>query len=95
MDNEFSDSLNSDVFTKTITKISEKNEGKLLGILTEKDKFRGSLLILLGLLLTTWLGFIIYACNPQQGSVILEICKTCIPPLATLIIAFYWKDSKK
>lgn len=48
--------------------------------------------ILLGIAIVFFSCLAMYAIIPVQGAVLLEICKTVLPPLATLIIAFYFKS---
>jgi hypothetical protein len=70
-------------------------DDEIKGALTEQDKLIAGKQILIGLALLFALTEIIYMFNPDQGTVLLEICKTVFPPLATLIIAFYFKDKSK
>lgn len=72
--------------------INDTNESKEIGSITEKEKLLAAKQILLGLGIITVICLIIYAIRPDQGEVLLEICKTSVPPLATLIIAFYFKE---
>lgn len=65
------------------------------GIITEKDKLLAGKQILLGLAILFGLTVFAYMVEPEQGAVLLEICKTVFPPLATLIIAFYFKEKSK
>ncbi|HSW69112.1 MAG TPA: hypothetical protein VLI69_02985 [Gammaproteobacteria bacterium] len=63
-----------------------------VGSITELDKLLAAKQILCGIAfiyIFTVFAFLIY---PASGGVLLEICKTVLPPLATLIIAFYFKD---
>jgi uncharacterized membrane protein YbhN (UPF0104 family) len=59
---------------------------------TDKDRLLAAKQILLGLAIIVMAAFICYLIRPQQGEPLIEICKTSIPPLATLIIAFYFKE---
>lgn len=63
-----------------------------IGSITELDKLLAAKQILCGIAfiyIFTVFAFLIY---PESGNILLEICKTVLPPLATLIIAFYFKD---
>lgn len=80
-----------DIYTFNELEINSKKEEKF-GCITEQDKLLAGKQILLGIgviYLTTVLAYLI---RPDTGDALLEICKTVLPPLATLIIAFYFKD---
>lgn len=62
------------------------------GRISEKDRFRAAKQILLGISILFTINIFAYLFNPKDGKELLEICKTIFPPLATLIIAFYFKD---
>lgn len=72
--------------------IINNNEEESFGCITGQDKLLAAKQILFGIgfiYIFTVLAFL--AC-PENGNILLEICKTVLPPLATLIIAFYFKD---
>lgn len=73
-------------------KINDQSEEEKIGQVTDKDKLNVAREILTGLAVIFVLCCILYLIDPEHGSVLLEICKTTIPPLATLIIAFYFKS---
>lgn len=65
------------------------------GNITEHDKLIAGKQILFGLAVLFVITECLYIFSPANGSILLEICKTVFPPLATLIIAFYFKDKGK
>jgi len=65
------------------------------GIITEHDKLIAGKQILLGLAILFIITECLYIFSPAHGKPLLEICKTVLPPLATLIIAFYFKDKSR
>lgn len=69
-----------------------QTEEKNFGCITEQDKLLAAKQILLGLAFVYIFTVFAFLTHPQTGDVLLEICKTVLPPLATLIIAFYFKD---
>ncbi len=71
-----------------------KNIGSVTGIITEVDRLKAAKQILLGLALLYIVTLIIFSFMPEKGSDLLEIDKMVFPPLATLIIAFYFKDNR-
>lgn len=64
----------------------------LTGNIDERDRLHAAKQILCGLAVLYLITAGLFIYNPNQGNVLLEICKTVLPPLATLIIAFYFKD---
>lgn len=71
-----------------------QNDFKRLGIITEYDRLRAGKQILLGLAVLYVMTLLAYVYVPQKGTDLIEITKMVFPPLATLIIAFYFRDSK-
>lgn len=71
-----------------------QDDFKKLGIITEYDRLRAGKQILLGLAVLYVMTLIAYVWAPQRGTDLIEITKMVFPPLATLIIAFYFRDSK-
>lgn len=63
-----------------------------IGSITEQDKLLAAKQILCGIGMIYLFTVFAFLSNPESGNVLLEICKTVLPPLATLIIAFYFKD---
>lgn len=68
------------------------NQENKLGVITEQDRLYAAKQILCGLAVLFALTMLAYLVSPQQGVILLEICKTVFPPLATLIIAFYFQN---
>jgi hypothetical protein len=71
-----------------INPIEEKN----VGCITEQDKLLAGKQILCGLAFIYIFTVFAFLISPGNGNTLLEICKTVLPPLATLIIAFYFKE---
>ena len=67
-------------------------EAKETGAITEQDKLLAAKQILFGIAFIYFITVVAFLFSPANGSILLEICKTVLPPLATLIIAFYFKD---
>lgn len=61
-----------------------------LGRITEKDKFIAAKQILLGLAILYIITLLAYLMRPTDE--IMNVCTTVLPPLATLILAFYFKE---
>lgn len=80
-------------FKHDIFKVTQ-DDFKKLGIITEYDRLRAGKQILLGLAILYVMTLIAYIWTPQRGTDLIEITKMVFPPLATLIIAFYFRDSK-
>lgn len=62
------------------------------GKISEKEKFHAAKQILLGLAILYALSILAYLIRPQNGIELLDICKTALPPLATLILVFYFRE---
>lgn len=63
-----------------------------IGRITDRDRFLAAKQILFGLALLYVLTIIAYLFRPNEGDKLLYICTTTFPPLATLILVFYFKD---
>jgi len=72
-------------------KLNTITEQKVGGVITDQDRLIAAKQILLGISLLFAITVGAYLIKPNEGQVLLEICKTTLPPLATLIIAFYFK----
>jgi hypothetical protein len=64
----------------------------IIGHITEKDKFRAAKQILLGLAILYVLTVLAYLVRPVEGIKLLDVCTTVFPPLATLILVFYFRE---
>lgn len=62
------------------------------GSISDKDKFLAAKQILLGLAVLYVLTLIAFLIRPDDSTKLIDICMTIFPPLATLIIACYFKD---
>jgi hypothetical protein len=80
------------LFANDRINITDKSEVKETGKITDQDRLIAAKQILAGIAILFIITIGAYLLKPQQGTVLLEICKTVFPPLATLIIAFYFKD---
>lgn len=65
-----------------------------MGSISEKEKFFTAKQILFGLAVLYFFTMISYLISPLQGQKLLDICTTTFPPLATLILAFYFRDHR-
>ncbi len=64
----------------------------VIGHITEKDKFVAAKQILLGLAILYVLTVLAYLFRPVEGVKLLDVCTTVFPPLATLILVFYFRE---
>ncbi len=65
---------------------------RITGQITEKDKFRAAKQILLGLAILYVLTLVAYLIKPNEGNKLIDITTVTFPPLATLILAAYFRD---
>lgn len=63
-----------------------------IGKITGKDKFLAAKQILLGIAILYLCTVVAYLIRPVEGSKLIDICTTTFPPLATLILAAYFRD---
>ena len=63
-----------------------------IGQITEKEKFRAAKQILLGLAILYLFTLMAYLIRPVEGNKLLDITTVTFPPLATLILAAYFRD---
>jgi hypothetical protein len=80
------------LYTNETIEVRSSEENQFVGLITEHERLVAAKQILLGLAILFIITVIAYLYSPEDGNVLLEICKTVFPPLATLIIAFYFKD---
>jgi hypothetical protein len=64
----------------------------ITGQITEKEKFRAAKQILLGLAILYILTLVAYLIRPNEGSKLIDISHVTFPPLATLILAAYFRE---
>ncbi len=83
--------MDEDIFR--VPQLEVKNlEYRISGHITEKEKFKAAKQILLGLAILYTLTLFIYLYNPKEASKLIDICTTTFPPLATMIIVFYFRN---
>lgn len=92
--NPLSRSALRSLFEADKIELTDKSETSNVGEVTEQDKLLAAKQILFGLAFLFFITIIAYLFRPEQGAVLLDICKTSLPPLATLIIAFYFNNKK-
>lgn len=63
-----------------------------IGQITEKEKFVAAKQILLGLSILYVLTVLAYMIRPVEGDKLLSLITMTFPPLATLILASYFRD---
>lgn len=78
-------------------KVKQFDAGQLesdlkIGQITEREKFRAAKQILLGLAVLYVLTLVAYMIRPLPGEKLLDITTVTFPPLATLILAAYFRD---
>lgn len=66
-----------------------------IGAITEYDRLIAAKQILMGLAILFFNTQIIYLIMPDKAATLLETNKIVLPSLATLIIAFYFRDTNK
>lgn len=72
---------------------TESVEGALnFGKIGDRDRLLAAKQILLGIAILYVITLLAYLVNPDRSEKLVDICMTIFPPLATLIIAFYFKD---
>ncbi|MDP4145620.1 MAG: hypothetical protein Q8936_14230 [Bacillota bacterium] len=72
---------------------AHKVEGTIsTGKISEKEKFIAAKQILLGLAILYILTVIAFILKPNEGGKLLDITTVTFPPLATLILAAYFRD---
>jgi hypothetical protein len=64
-----------------------------IGRITEKDKFVAAKQILLGIAILYVITVMAYLVRPDENLKLLDICTTTFPPLATLILGFYFRSN--
>lgn len=60
--------------------------------ISEREKFKAAKQILLGLAVLYVFTIVAYMIRPKDGNKLLDIITVTFPPIATLILAFYFKD---
>lgn len=70
--------------------LSPITDSKMLGNITEKDKFHAAKQILLGLAILYVVTLAAYLYKPSECQKLLDVIITSFPPLATLIMATYF-----
>lgn len=64
----------------------------IIGQITEREKFKAAKQILLGLAFLYIFTIVTYVIRPNEGGKLLDIITITFPPLATLILAAYFRD---
>ncbi len=64
----------------------------IIGQITEREKFKAAKQILLGLAILYVLTIMAFMWRPNEGNKLLDITTVTFPPLATLILAAYFRD---
>lgn len=72
---------------------TEFEEPIIFGRITEQDRFYAAKQILLGLAILYVITIIAYLLRPTDGIKLIDICTTTFPPLATLILVFYFRQN--
>ncbi len=81
-----------DLFNVKTFETSDIESQDAIGKISDKDKFIAAKQILLGLATLYIITIVAYLIRPIEGSKLLDICMTTFPPLATLILAAYFRD---
>lgn len=72
----------------------DTNDDNHLGKISERDKFLAAKQILLGLAILYVLTIAAYMIKPDAGMKLLDIITIVFPPLATLILAAYFRSHR-
>lgn len=81
-----------DLYQSNTLEVSQSETFNAIGEITEKEKFVAAKQILLGLAILYLCTLLAYLLRPVEGVKLLDICMTTFPPLATLILAAYFRD---
>lgn len=60
--------------------------------ISEKEKFKAAKQILLGLAILYVITILAFIVSPKEGGKLLDVTTMTFPPLATLILASYFRD---
>lgn len=63
-----------------------------IGNISEKEKFAAAKQILLGIALLYIFTVLAYLWKPVEGAKLIDICTTAFPPLATLLLVYYFRQ---
>ena len=66
-----------------------------LSIYMEGEKLKLAKIVLLGLAIIFVLSGFAHIVTPTRGGVIFETCKSLLPPIATLILGYYFAEKAK
>lgn len=83
--------ITDDIYTTDFLS-SQSIQDKSDDTISEKDKFHAAKQILLGLAILYVITMLASFWKPDSATELLDICKTIYPPLATLILACYFRD---
>lgn len=86
------DDILQDIYNVKQFESSQIEEPISIGRITEKDKFLAAKQILLGLAVLYLCTLLAYFFRPIEGAKLIDICTMTFPPLATLILASYFRD---
>lgn len=81
-----------DIFKVKQFDVNKLEDEIKIGQISERDKFRAAKQILLGLAILYLFTVVAYLLQPKEGAKLLDIVTETFPPLATLILAFYFRD---
>lgn len=62
--------------------------------ITPKDRLLLAKWILLAAVILFFLSGLAFLLSPEHGAVIFDACKTILPPIVTLILGYYFGESK-
>jgi hypothetical protein len=90
---EMGDELLNDIYKVNQFNASSIEENINFGNISEKDKFLAAKQILLGIAILYIVTIVVYSLDQSDHSIkLLDICFSVFPSLATLIVAFYFKE---
>ena len=81
-----------DLYNKNSLDSSNLNLAVKIDKITEREKFIAAKQILFGLAILYVLTIIAFLFKPNEGNKLLDIATVTYPPLATLILACYFRD---
>jgi hypothetical protein len=84
--------LLNDIYKVKQFDVHKIENGGGLGKITDKDKFIAAKQILLWIAILYLCTLFAYLVRPVEGNKLLDIMTVTFPPLATIVLAFYFRD---
>lgn len=84
-----------DIYKSEKIKIKNIKSRIKIDRVSDREKFIAAKQILLGIAVLYVITMTAYLFRPQEGSKLIYVCTVTLPPIATLILAFYFRDREK